>query len=321
MNLQINDFKSISSHFKLALKMNKENFLRPLSILKKTILLSLILIGYTNVYAQKYRFFYELKFTPNSIEKDVKKIDVYILDYDTSTQTSLFYSSSHIKNDSINKKINSLMNVSNVTVNLNDFKTSFIKELIRKEKGLYNIYSIIDGDFYTYQQKINPIWKIGKEKSKVLEYNCLSADTSFGGREWKAHFTNELPFNVGPYKFGDLPGIITKIYDTEKEFEFNLIGVTKIDSSIKFNFSQYLKVKEDKYIKQYDIYIKDPVKNMREGVIITDDGTKFFMSGGFSQSAIENEKKEVYSRLSKNNNCIERDSRKCKILNSVLNQK
>lgn len=301
--------------------MEKENTIILKPIFKRTIFLLLVLICYNIISAQKFRFYYELKFTPNSSQKEIKKTDVYILDYDTKTHESLFYSSNYIKNDSINKKISSLMKVSSVTVNLNDFKNSFIKEIITKKNNVYYIYSMIDGDFYTYPQEAKNAWKISNENLKVLEYNCLSADTSFGSRRWKAYFTNDLPFNIGPYKFGELPGLITKISDTEKEFEFNLIAVTKIDTLIKFNFSKYISVKEDKYIKQYETYLKDPVKSMREGVIVTEDGTKFVMTGGFSKSEIEDEKKEIYSRLSKDNNCLERDSRKCKIQNSILNSK
>lgn len=127
--------------------------------------------------------------------------------------------------------------------------------------------------------------------------------------------------NIGPYKFGDLPGLITKISDIEKDFEFSLVGVSKVEELTKFNFSKYIKINEDKYIKQYELYLKDPVKSMKQGTIITDDGTKFVMTGGFSKSEIENEKKEIYSRLSKDNNCLEKDSRKCKIQNSILNSK
>ncbi|MFP3835623.1 GLPGLI family protein [Chryseobacterium sp. SIMBA_028] len=300
--------------------MKKENNFKSTHFFKNITLLSLMLYG-SIIYAQKFRFYYELRFTPNSSQKEIRKVDFYILDYDTKTNESSFYSSNYVKNDSINKKINSLMKVSSVTVNLNGFKNSFIKEIITKRNDVYNIYSTIDGDFYTYQQEAKNTWKLGSENLKVLDYNCKSADISFGGRNWKAYFTNELPFNSGPYKFGELPGLITKIYDTEKEFEFSLIGVTKIDESVKFNFSKYIKVNEDKYIKQYESYLKDPVKSMKQGTIITDDGTKFVMAGGFSKSEIENEKKEIYSRLSKDNNCLERDSKKCKVRNSILNSK
>jgi len=289
--------------------------------MKKTIFLILILVYHHTIFAQKFRFYYELKFTPNSTQKEVKKTDVYILDYDTKTHESSFYSSNYIKNDSINKKISSLMKVSSVTVNLNDFKNSFIKDIITRKNNLYNIYSTIDGEFYTYQQEIKNNWKLGTENLKVLEYNCKSADISFGGRNWKAYFTNDLPFNIGPYKFGDLPGLITKLCDTDKNFEFSLVGVSKIEELTKCNFSKYIKINEDKYIKQYESYLKDPVKSMKQGTIITEDGTKFVMTGGFSKSEIENEKKEIYSRLSKDNNCLEKDSRKCKIQNSILNSK
>lgn len=288
------------------------------NVLFKNIIFLISILSGSFFYAQKFRFYYQLKFTPDSSQKEIKKTDFYILDYDIKSNESFFYSSNYIKNDSINKKINSLMNVSNITVNLNDFKSSFIKDIIVKNNNVYSIYSTIDGEFYEYKQEIEGKWKLGAENLTVLEYNCKSADILWGGRNWKAYFTSEIPFHIGPYKFGELPGLITKVYDTENEFEFNLIGVTKIKEEVKFNFSKYINISEDKYINQYDSYVKDPVRKMKQGVIITDDGTKFVMAEGFSKSEIENEKKEIYSRLSKENNCIEKDSRKCKVQNKIL---
>ncbi len=61
------------------------------------------------------------------------------------------------------------MKVSSMNVNMSDFKTSFIKEIITKKNNIYNIHSTIDGDFYTYQQEIKNNWKIGTENVEVLE--------------------------------------------------------------------------------------------------------------------------------------------------------
>ncbi|MDR2207083.1 MAG: GLPGLI family protein [Flavobacteriaceae bacterium] len=287
---------------------------------KRGIIFLMVLLWSFKFSAQSYRFYYELRYAPDSTQKEIKKTELYILDYDTQTNESLFYSNSHIKNDSINKRLSSMMNLSSITVNMGDFKDSYINEIIEKKDSEYNIYSIIDGDFFTYKQDIDIKWKIENEKLEILEYECISAETDFGGRKWKAYYTADLPFASGPYKFGGLPGLILKISDEDKDFEFTIAGINKIENSTSFNFSKYIPTNENKYVNQYKLYVEDPVKSMREGVIITEDGTKYFMKGGIEKSIIEEEQKSIYDDMRKNNNCLEKDSKICTIQRQVLSK-
>lgn len=45
-----------------------------------------------------------------------------------------------------------------------------------------------------------------------------------GGRQWIAWFTNEIPFQDGPFKFYGLPGLIVKLEDSEDYHKFLLKG-------------------------------------------------------------------------------------------------
>ena len=52
--------------------------------------------------------------------------------------------------------------------------------------------------------------------------------TRFRGRDYVAWYTEEIPLPpMGPYKFGGLPGLITCIYDTQREHIYTLVGFEK----------------------------------------------------------------------------------------------
>jgi GLPGLI family protein len=88
-------------------------------------------------------------------------------------------------------------------------------------------------------------WKIhNNETKKIGKYLCTKATTSFRGRNYIAYFTEELPFNAGPFKFKNLPGLILQIENTEYSIKHKWIAVKivfplveKQLSQINFNFN------------------------------------------------------------------------------------
>ncbi|MCM1142519.1 MAG: GLPGLI family protein [Muribaculum sp.] len=65
-----------------------------------------------------------------------------------------------------------------------------------------------------------PNWEIGDSTINILGYECILATTDFRGRKWHAWFTPEIPISEGPWKLWGLPGLILKVYDTKKDYEF-----------------------------------------------------------------------------------------------------
>ncbi|MCZ4693656.1 GLPGLI family protein [Ancylomarina euxinus] len=68
-------------------------------------------------------------------------------------------------------------------------------------------------------------WKHIKGDTTILSYACQKAICSYGGRDYIAWYTPEIPISDGPYKFLGLPGLIVRIADTHKEHIFQLYKV------------------------------------------------------------------------------------------------
>lgn len=63
-------------------------------------------------------------------------------------------------------------------------------------------------------------WAISDEADSVAGYRCLRAEGRFGGRLWIVWFAPELPFSVGPWKLGGLPGLILRAEDSAGDYRF-----------------------------------------------------------------------------------------------------
>lgn len=78
-------------------------------------------------------------------------------------------------------------------------------------------------DSFEYQEELHDYhWEIHDAKKKLLNYHLQKATTNYGGRQWTAWFTPQVPLSEGPYKFGGLPGLIVEMYDNQGHYSFEL---------------------------------------------------------------------------------------------------
>lgn len=71
-------------------------------------------------------------------------------------------------------------------------------------------------------------WILIEDSIKTInKYQCRLAVCKFHGREYKAWYTTELPYQDGPWKFHGLPGLIIEVYDTKDHYHFTLISVKR----------------------------------------------------------------------------------------------
>lgn len=122
-----------------------------------------------------------------------------------------------------------------------------------------NVITIMDFDnhkfgaeeiFFFHTEEFPPIsWKIQEDTMSVLGYTCTKATCHFGGRSYTAWFAQNIPINDGPYKFYGLPGMILKIEDSEKLFQFQAIGLEKLENTeiVIDDNAEYLKCTKEEY--------------------------------------------------------------------------
>lgn len=169
----------------------------------------------TYCFSQKFSFIYETRC--KSIKEKPEDIftDNMVLDFENNI--SIFRESSAKKADSltfINKNGGYRMGVENQFYVKKDITHHKVEKIITYLRTNYLL---------PIDEQLN--WKILPEQKIIGKYKSQKAEVSYGGRNWIAWFTTELPFNDGPYIFYGLPGLIISIEDTERDYSFNLIQI------------------------------------------------------------------------------------------------
>jgi len=295
--------------------------------MKNTVLLFVVFSAF--VQAQTNRFFYEYKFIPDVNNKDDVKKEMMQLDI--TPKGSSYYSYDKFISDStivaaVEKQAKS--GSGNISINRNE-KQGQVNYKVVKDYPDFRTYlsTKISTDQYKVKEDQKPVWKILPDKQKIGEYMAQKATTSYGGRDWIAWFTAEIPFQDGPYKFYGLPGLIVKMEDTTGSHIMTLVGNKKIqnpssDADFKLPAGMVMlgvggkeiEVTEDQFRKVWKAYVNDPSKNMRQMMAGNGDMKmtfKFKDAGGKEISdpnqVLRAMEKSTKERLAKDNNPIEPD--------------
>ena len=156
---------------------------------------------------------------------------------------------------------------------------------------------IVKDDFQYIQDLHLFEWEIQPETKEFAGYQAQKATTSFGGRNYVAWFTSEIPISDGPYKFNGLPGLILEIEDQKGHYHFKLTNFRILKEPVKFSFEpkDYMQTDKEKLSKIVKAYNQDPFAAMeRSGITF-----------GFKPGQKERMMKERREELEKENNPIE----------------
>ena len=63
------------------------------------------------------------------------------------------------------------------------------------------------------------------EQQTILGHQCQKATTHWRGRDFVAWFAADIPMRLGPWSFGGLPGLILKLYDTQKLYTWEAVSL------------------------------------------------------------------------------------------------
>ncbi len=113
---------------------------------------------------------------------------------------------------------------------VNDF---IYKNLVTKD--IFSIQRIGMKPFLVRDSDTIFNWTIKNEFEYILGYKSQKATTTHRGRDYIAYFTTEIEFNNGPWKFGNLPGLILKVFSEDDVFKIvaNEIEIRNTENEIE----------------------------------------------------------------------------------------
>ncbi|VXB23338.1 MULTISPECIES: GLPGLI family protein [Chryseobacterium] len=293
--------------------------------MKKISLALLLIIGFSS-FAQN-RFFYDYKFIPDSTDKANVLKEIMLLDIDKSG--SKYYGQEKFIADSTSQadlERQLKLSPNNISISRND-KPGMITYKVTKQYPDFktHLFTRISNDSYKIEEDKKPEWKILPEKQKIGEYNAQKATTKYGGREWTAWFSTDLPFQDGPYKFYGLPGLIMKIEDKTGSHSLTLVGNKTIQTTTEkeMNLPQGvqlygmggkdIEINKAQFKKAWKAYKSDPTKNMREMMSKNSDTNKIVFKTKTADGREISDPNQVFREMEKkakegfkkNNNPIE----------------
>ena len=220
-------------------------------------LLFLILTNFA--FAQNKLFLYDYKFIPDSTNREDLKDELMILNI--QKDRSEFYSSERYASDSTQ------VAQSKKGIMAMPFNKEMISDRVIKfpNSNVINYITFMSWDKYTVKQDIDLKWHLENSFDTILGYKVQKATTDFGGRKWSAWFTKEIPIQDGPYKFKNLPGLILKIEDTDRNHTFELKGIKNNTTEFDYpnvNNSKGYNLNYDQYVKKYKNYRKNPTADL-----------------------------------------------------------
>lgn len=232
-----------------------------------------------------YKAQYRLIYHPDSTNMQRTGQESFFL-YIKQNSASFFASENLLKKDSVSALVKAgLLTEGDIIANpQNRFKTKF-NQFVRKEYGTHSIkiYEFIGVLPYVYSSTKPLEWTIGDEKTSLAGYDCIRATTSYAGRNYEAWFAPEVPISDGPYIFQGLPGLIVKLSDTQKHYEFILDRLNTYEGKIvetpTFRKQQPVEINQAKAFILREENRKNPLASLNRATGLSSDNITFQRQG------------------------------------------
>lgn len=252
-------------------------------------------------FSQNNRFIYEIKYKKDSTSKNITKENYYL---DITKEDIAYYNRLNYIRDSV------FTTTGRTPINR---LTSFL--IKKKNNPSYQNYEYIgDVNFYKMNEKAEQNWKISDSTKIFRGYQVQKAVTEFGGRNWVAWFSKDIPIPYGPHKFNGLPGLIMELYDTKKDYCFKVIKSEKIPEdyiriSLENSISRAIPVTQKELDKlKLDLY-SNPFKYTLNGSLTIPEGKKLQLDDGtiLTKEELKPAEKNERKKIKSFNNPIELD--------------
>ncbi len=150
--------------------------------------------------------------------EDSKKVSSDLSILYAKNNSSFFIWKNMIKLDSIRKARE--LNVADIT-----FYRTYEEYALYFNNQNVSHFETIGNEIYSYDETLDFEWTLHDESLTVNGYKCKKASLTYGGRNWTAWYSPEIPFAYGPYKFRGLPGLILKMEEDTGVYSFEALSV------------------------------------------------------------------------------------------------
>lgn len=270
--------------------------------MKKFIIATIVLVSCASK-AQMHRFIYDVEYKKDSTKNFTTK-ENYHLDIDTKDTKYYprdFYIGDSLVAHNINITDGSKFNTSHIIIHQNG-------------SSQYQYYDVLENVVLKLPSEAAQNWKLTNEKKQVSSLNLQKATTTWGGRNWTAWFSPDIPFQEGPYKFHGLPGLIVELYDDKNNYKFELLKTEKISSPKRNIYIDYMTKNstavDDKKYKDLKLkYYDSPVNYLRNASSQTRSSDEFYLNDGtkVGQSNSREVNERLKNKIKTYNNPIELD--------------
>lgn len=252
--------------------------------------------------AQTHRFIYDVAYKADSASSEIRKTNYHL---DINPDESFYYERNYFLSDSIEATTGMKM--------FDRKPTDLLSKNLQNQQ--YTVYSIQNFEVFQLKDKPKLMWKIEKHTKEVSSLQVQKATAKFGGRNWTAWFTKEIPFQEGPYKFSGLPGMIVELYDDKENYHFTLVKSENFKETQYISFYKNAKqrgteIPLSKYQSLLMSYYKDPLQYINSGQLEINENNKLTLDDGSVIYKSEDLKKysvAEQNRIRKYNNPIELD--------------
>jgi len=222
--------------------------------------------------ATLYKADYLLTYLQDTTNQNSKSEEVMSLiigkSYSLFQSENTRFNDSLIVNLSTNAKYDPQMAVN---IAMASKKSTIFNFKIYKQKQELLVFDKIFSDKFIYKEPIKLKWEIIENTMQINGYLCQKATTTFAGRNYVAWFSNTIPINDGPYKFKGLPGLIIKIYDTKKQYVFELLSLKTYKSNFSLDLKSAQNVTKTEYFKAYNDFKNDIIGQLEQRGITFDN--------------------------------------------------
>lgn len=164
---------------------------------------------------KSHAFLYKFDFKHHTNRPDLVLTDYILINKKGDTTFTQFYN--QMKRDSIYSH-RKMSGQERFDYRINGFSCS-----IKTIENTTVFTAKVADQYFQYKEQLQFKWNITDSIRKINSYKCKFATTTYAGRTWNAWFTQEIPMDVGPYKFKGLPGAIVEINDSDNIFKYSLI--------------------------------------------------------------------------------------------------